>query len=295
MQRTKRPPTLWERSLERFNLSVGLIRASPLAVAGLTINLALAVIVVLAPVIAPYDPDQVYLNESLQPPSLSHLAGTDQYGRDIFSRILYGGRVSFLIPFYVIVIAAPLGTLMGLVAGYLGGKVDEALMRIADIFVSIPGLILAMAFAAALGRGNIANIMIALSLTAWPPYARLVRSITLQIREETYIEAAKANGCSSSRIMLVHIFPMLSSPVIVQTTTQLGAVILAGAALGYVGLGLSPPTAEWGLMVAEGQPLILSAWWVSTLPGLVLLISAIAFNLIGDSIRDIFDVRLISR
>ncbi|RLF05512.1 MAG: D,D-dipeptide ABC transporter permease [Thermoprotei archaeon] len=268
-----------------------LVLSSPTGLTGAVIVAGLLILALIGPALAPYDPYRQDMSERLMPPSWEHPFGTDQLGRDILSRVLYGCRISLSIAFLVVAISATIGLLLGLISGYFGGLVDEALMRVTDLFFAFPRLILAMAVAAALGP-SIVNTMLAIATVSWPVYARLVRACVLQVRSETYIEAARAIGAGHARILFKHVLPMVVHVVLVQATLDLGSVILLAAGLSFIGLGAPPPTPEWGLMVSEGRLYIRSQWWVSTFPGLAIMISALGFNMLGDALRDAFDVRL---
>jgi peptide/nickel transport system permease protein len=222
---------------------------------------------------------------------LSHLLGTDELGRDILSRIIYGTGVALKIMIIVLAIDLPLGVLLGIVAGYFGGWIDEIIMRTADIFMAFPRLILAMAIGAALGP-SLVNTMIAIAITMWPTYARLARGETLSIKERTFIEAEKALGTSKARIILSSILPLCSSTTIVRATLDMGNVIRIAAGMSFLGLGAQPPTPEWGLMVATGRSFLINQWWVPTFPGFAILLAVFGFNLLGDGIRDISDPHL---
>ncbi|MCC6062807.1 MAG: ABC transporter permease [Desulfurococcales archaeon] len=261
-----------------------------LGVAGLIIISFIIILSLIAPILAPYDPLDQRLDERLQPPSSKHLMGTDKLGRDIFSRILYGGRISLFIAVSSVVLATLIGMLIGLISGYLGGRIDDLLMRITDMFMAFPSLILALAIAAMLKPGMF-NVITAISLSSWPQYARMARAITIQVKNEPYIEAAVSIGASNTRILLGHIIPMVIPQVMIQGMINLGGAILTAAGLGFLGFGVPPPTPEWGLMVSEGRDLIQSHWWISTFPGLMIFLSVVGFNLLGDQLRDIFDVR----
>ncbi len=265
-------------------------RRNPLMVAGTVIIAALVLIAVLAPLLATHDPYQQTLNNRLLPPSAAHLFGTDSLGRDIYSRVVYGARVTLMIACLVAGISTPIGMLIGIVAGYLGGFVDEILMRIADIFLAFPRLILAIAFAAALGPG-VVNAIIAIAIAQWPSYARLARGETLNVRSNDYIHAMQVLGAGKLRIMAAYIAPMCMSSIIVRMSLDMGTIILTAAGLGFLGLGAQPPMPEWGLMVSDGRQFLVDQWWVSTLPGLAILVVVMGFNLLGDGIRDVLDPR----
>jgi peptide/nickel transport system permease protein len=266
------------------------LRANPLALLGLGIILALVVIAVAAPLIAPGGFDDQSLDARLLPPSGAHWLGTDDLGRDVFARLVYGSRTTLYIATLVAVIAAPIGLLVGTTAGYFGGWVDGTLMRINDIFLSFPGLILALGFVAALGPG-LRNAIIAVALTAWPPIARLARAETLTIRKADYIAAVRIQGASSFRIITRHIVPMCLPSVIVRITLNMAGIILTAAGLGFLGLGAQPPAPEWGAMLSTGRSHLTGAWWLATAPGVAILLTSLAFNLLGDGLRDVLDPR----
>ena len=221
-----------------------------------------------------------------RPPT--HWFGTDELGRDIYARTLYGARVTLTIVMLVSVVVAPVGLAVGTLAGYLGGWIDAVLMRITDIFLAFPRLVLALAFAAALGPG-IENAVIAISLTAWPPYARIARSETVTIAKSDFILAVVMQGASTWRVLFKHIVPLCLSSVIVRLTLDMAGIILTAAGLGFLGLGAQPPSAEWGAMVSAGRDVILDQWWVATIPGIAIFIVSLGFNLLGDGLRDVFD------
>lgn len=261
-----------------------------LGVVGLIIVLTLIIMALFAPLIAPYDPLAQNLAQRLQPISWAHWCGTDSLGRDIFSRIVYGSRVTLLIVTLVVVTVGPLGLILGCVAGYYGGVVDRILMRVTDIVLAFPKLILALAFVAALGPG-LENAIIAIAITSWPPYARVARTETMVIRNSDFIAAAKLQGASSLRIIMLHVVPLCVPSVIVRSTLDMAGVILTAAGLGFLGLGAQPPTPEWGAMIAAGREQIFDQWWVATFPGLAICIVALGFNLLGDGVRDALDAR----
>jgi peptide/nickel transport system permease protein len=266
-------------------------RQNRLALLGLAIVLTLILVAVLAPWIAPHHPHEQNLAQRLLPPgSGSHLLGTDEFGRDILSRIIYGARVTLYIVVLVALIAAPIGLIVGTAAGYLGGWVDAALMRITDVFLSFPSLILALAFVAALGPG-IENAVIAIALTSWPPYARIARAETMTIRNSDFIAVARIQGAGTGRILFRHVMPLCVSSLTVRVTLDMAGIILTAAGLGFLGLGAQPPMAEWGAMVSSGRRYILDQWWVATIPGLAIFIVSLAFNLLGDGLRDVLDPR----
>jgi peptide/nickel transport system permease protein len=262
-----------------------------LAVLGLAIVLALVLAAVFAPWIATHNPYEQNLAQRLLPPgSAGHWLGTDEFGRDIFSRLIYGARITLYIVVLVALIAAPIGLIVGTAAGYLGGWVDAALMRVTDVFLAFPSLILALAFVAALGPG-IENAVIAIALTSWPPYARIARAETLTIRNSDFIAVARIQGAGTGRILFRHVMPLCVSSLTVRVTLDMAGIILTAAGLGFLGLGAQPPMAEWGAMVSSGRRYILDQWWVATIPGLAIFVVSLAFNLLGDGLRDVLDPR----
>ncbi len=263
-------------------------RANPMAVVGLVIVLLLVLVAALAPLLAPQSPIAQDLAQRLQPPTAAHWLGTDELGRDIYARIVWGSRITLTIVGLVAVIVGPVGLLVGTVAGYAGGWLDNILMRVTDIFLAFPRLILALAFVAALGPG-IENAIIAIAITAWPPYARLARAETLSIRHSDFIAAAKMQGASPARIVAVHIAPLCTSSLVVRLTLDMAGIILTAAGLGFLGLGAQPPTPEWGAMISSGRQYVLDYWWVATVPGLAIVVVSLGFNLLGDGLRDVLD------
>jgi len=260
-----------------------------LALVGLGIVVLLVMVALLADVVAPYSPFVGDLQTTrLLPPSTAHWLGTDDQGRDILSRLIYGSRVTLYVVVLVAVLAAPIGLLVGTVAGYAGGWLDAVLMRITDIFLAFPRLILALAFVAALGPG-IGNAVIAIAITSWPPYARIARAETLTIRQADYIAAVQLIGASPWRIVLRHIMPLCVSSVIVRVTLDMAGIILTAAGLGFLGLGAQPPMPEWGAMIANGRQYVLDQWWVAAGPGAAIFLVSLAFNLLGDGLRDALD------
>ena len=265
------------------------LRANSMAMFGLGILLALLLVALLAPVLSPHDPFEQSLSNRLQPLGTEgHILGTDSLGRDILSRLIYGSRITLYIVALVALIAPVAGLLVGTVAGYVGGWTDTILMRINDIFLAFPRLVLALAFVAALGAG-IENAVLAISLTAWPPYARIARAETLTIRSADYISAIRLQGAGALRIITKHIWPLCISSLIVRVTLDMAGIILAAAGLGFLGLGAQPPSPEWGAMISEGRRFILDHWWVATVPGLAIFTVSLAFNLLGDGLRDVLD------
>ena len=259
-----------------------------LAVTGLCIVLALVLVALLAPWIATHSPIVQDLVGRLRPPSAENWLGTDELGRDIYSRIVYGARITLYIVGLVVILVGPVGLLVGTVAGYLGGWVDTVLMRITDIFLAFPRLILALAFVSALGPG-VENAIIAIAITAWPPYARIARAETLTVRNSDFIAAIRLQGASSARIIWGHVMPLCTSSLIVRLTLDMAGIILTAAGLGFLGLGAQPPLPEWGAMISTGRQYLLDEWWVATMPGIAILIVALGFNLLGDGLRDVLD------
>ena len=284
--RRRRAEARWRYSKDTYILW----RRNRLMVLGTAIILGLLLVAALAPLLATHNPYEQILNDRLLAPSMTHWFGTDSLGRDIYSRVVYGARVTLTIALLVAAISTPLGMLMGIVAGYLGGMTDEILMRLADVFLAFPRLILAIAFAAALGPG-VENAIIAIAIAHWPSYARLARAETLNVKNNDYIQAMRVLGAGKARIMAGHILPLTLSSIIVRMSLDMGTIILTAAGLGFLGLGAQPPMPEWGLMVSDGRQFLVDQWWVSTLPGLAILVVVMGFNLLGDGIRDVLDPR----
>ena len=265
------------------------LRSNPLTMIGLIILVFIIVCAILAPVLATHDPFAQNLGERLKPPGFDgHIFGTDSLGRDIYSRLLYGARISIYIVLLVAMVAPLLGLIIGTVAGYAGGWADVVLMRITDIFLGFPRLVLALAFVAALGAG-IENAVLAISLTAWPPYARIARAETLTIRNSDFIAAIRLQGAGPMRIVTRHIWPLCISSLVIRVTLDMAGIILTAAGLGFLGLGAQPPSPEWGAMISEGRKYLLDYWWVATIPGLAIFAISLAFNLLGDGMRDVLD------
>ena len=237
---------------------------------------------------APASPYAQDLTQRLLPPSHQHWFGTDELGRDLYTRVIHGGRVTLSIVVLVAIIVAPLGLLIGIAAGYFGGLVDTVLMRITDVFLAFPRLILALAFVSALGPG-IENAVIAIALTTWPPYARVARAETLTLRESDFISAIRLQGASPIRILLRHVMPLCLSSVIIRVTLDMAGIIITAAGLGFLGLGAQPPMPEWGAMVATGRNYLIDQWWVAAMPGLAIFVVSLGFNLLGDGLRDVLD------
>lgn len=270
-----------------------LIRINTLSLVGLTIVLALFLTAILAPVIAPYPEDiwKPHISERLQPPNMEHLFGTDELGRDILSRVIFGASLSLQVAIVVIAVCLAIGVPLGATAGYIGGWVDMTIMRITDIFLAFPNILLAMCIAALLSP-SLVNTMIAISITWWPWYARMARGLTLSLKEQQYVEAARGMGAKGITIIRRHILPNCLGPLAVQASLDLGWAILTTASLGFIGLGAQPPQPEWGLMTSLGRRWMPQWWWVATFPALATMITVLGFNFLGDAFRDIIDPRL---
>ena len=271
--------------------SLRLIRKNKTAMLGFVTIGVLLLLAAFAPLIAPYSPTAMSLRDRLSPPSISHFFGTDDAGRDIFSRVIYGSRITLRICVVVVGLTLVIGSVLGIVSGYIGGWLDEIIMRFSDIFLAFPALILAMAITAALGP-SLQNAIIAMAVIWWPRYARIARGQVLIIREVDYVTSARAVGAGTLRIMFHHIFPACVSPIIVEATLDLGEVVITAATLSFIGFGAQPPTPEWGAMVSIGRNFLRDYWWYSTFPGLAILVTVVGFNLLGDAMRDILDPRL---
>jgi len=259
-----------------------------IAVVGLAIVTAFVLVAVLAPVLAPYSAITQDLMQRLKPPNSTHWLGTDELGRDIFSRLIWGARITLSIVLMVSAITAPIGLLVGCCAGYFGGWADAVLMRFTDVFLALPRLILALAFVAALGPG-IGNAVLAITLVAWPPYARVARAETIALRHSEFIEAARVAGASSMRIVFRHLMPLCLPSVIVRMSLDMAGIILTAAGLGFLGLGAQPPSPEWGAMIATGRKFMIDQWWVAAMPGIAIALVSFGFNLLGDGLRDWLD------
>ncbi|MCF2136515.1 MAG: ABC transporter permease [Candidatus Thorarchaeota archaeon] len=286
--------------LKEIRYSLYLIRKSPLVVTGIVIMVVFILLAIFAPFLAPYGPEQrIWDDVNLPPGSPSnvpgnpvHFWGTDNSGGDTYSRILYGAQIDLRVSITVVLVAVTVGTILGAVSGYYGGKIDELMMRITDVFFAFPGLILAMAIVMALGSRSLDNISLSLMVTWWPAYARLVRGQVLAEREKLYVEAARSVGASDGRILLNHIIPNTIQPLIVQATMDTGAVLLVAAGLSFIGFGPPAGVAEWGLMIAKGQDVFGINPWAMFFPGMAILFVSLALNLVGDGIRDIMDPKL---
>jgi peptide/nickel transport system permease protein len=268
-----------------------------LAVVGLVIVVLLVLCAVFAPWLAPYPEDGAGLAKVASrnlPPGGEYLLGTDTVGRDVLSRIMYGARTAVTVPLVVVGLAIAIGVPLGLIAGYRGGWLDEAIMRVADMFLAFPPLLLAMVIVSLLGP-SLWHAALALAIAWWPWYARLVRGMTASLRTRPFVEGARTLGLRDSVVLVRHVLPNASSPILVQATVDVGTVILAMGGLAFLGLGAQPPVADWGLMVAEGRVNILSHWWVATFAGLAIFVAVLGFNLLGDALRNILDPREVAR
>ncbi len=284
------PETRWQASMGRSWRLLRMLMKNPLALLGSIIILTLILVAAFAPWIAPYSPIGQDLGNRLLPPSAVHWMGTDELGRDIYSRVIHGSRITLLIVALVAIISAPLGLLVGAVSGYFGGWADKLLMGITDVFLSMPKLILALAFVAALGPG-IENAIIAIAITAWPVYARIARAETMTFRQSEFIAATQMLGASNTRIILRHVLPLCTSSMIVRMTLDMAGIILTAAGLGFLGLGAQPPLPEWGAMISRGRTFILDQWWVATMPGIAIIVVSLGFCFLGDGLRDVLDPR----
>ena len=284
------PASAFQARCQRVYLAWRSFSHNPIAMVGFGIILVLVVMAILAPLVTSGDGTSQVLQDRLQTPSAAHWFGTDQLGRDIFDRIVWGSQITLYIVALVGIIVVPVGLLVGTVAGYVGGWVDAILMRITDIFLAFPRLILALAFVSALGPG-LENAVLAIALTTWSPFARIARAETLTIRNSEHIMAARVQGASTARILLHHVTPLCLSSVIVRLTLDMAGIILTAAGLGFLGLGAQPPLPEWGAMISDGRQYLLDQWWVPTIPGLAILVVSMGFNLLGDGLRDVLDPR----
>ncbi len=271
--------------------SFRLLARIPTAWIGAAIVALLILVALVGPAAAPYDPFHISAAEKLQAPSPNHRFGTDDLGRDLLSRVLAGARISLAVGVVVLTLAMVLGVGLGLIAGYWGGWVDEALMRTTDVFLAFPRLVLAIAIAATLGAG-LSNTVLAIALSWWPWYTRLVRGQLLSLREQEFVLAAVSLGAGRRRILLRHLLPNVGTTVVIQASIDIGFAILATASLSFIGLGAQPPTPEWGAIIAQARSYMVDAWWYPTFPGMVIFLAVLGFNLLGNAIRDAFDPRL---
>jgi peptide/nickel transport system permease protein len=282
------PASRAQARLGRAYLAWMAFRRNRLAMIGLVIVLIMVLVAAFAPWLAPYDPNAPILLDRLRPASAAHWFGTDELGRDILSRVVHGARLTLYVVLLVAVIAAPVGLLIGTASGYLGGWLDSVLMRITDIFLAFPKLILALAFVSALGPG-IENAIIAIAITSWPPYARIARAETITIRDSDFIAAVRLQGAGAMRIVWSHVVPLCTSSLIIRVTLDMAGIILTAAGLGFLGLGAQPPLPEWGAMISSGRRFLLDQWWVATVPGIAIFVVSLGFNLLGDGLRDVLD------
>jgi len=282
------PSSITQARVQRFYLAWLIFRRNPIAMTGLLIIATLVLMALFAPWITATDGLEPQLKDRLQPASAAHWFGTDGLGRDIYDRIVWGSRITLYIVGLVGIIVVPVGLVVGTVAGYVGGAVDNVLMRITDIFLAFPRLILALALVAALGPG-LENAVLAIALTTWSPYARIARAEALTIRNSEFIMAAQVQGASTGGILFRHVMPLCLSSVIVRLTLDMAGIILTAAGLGFLGLGAQPPTPEWGAMISTGRQYLLDQWWIPTVPGLAIFVVSLGFNLLGDGLRDVLD------
>lgn len=281
------------RPVSRWRVAAETLRRSPLSIAGLVIVLAVVLVALFAPWIAPYPEDAgatVNFAQRLKPPSWEHWFGTDIVGRDVLSRVIVGSRISLVIAFCVIALAVLIGVPLGIIAAYWGGWLGGVIMRVNEVFLAIPSLVFVLAVSALLGP-SLPVVIAAISLAWWTWYARLAYGEVLSLKQEQFVEAAQVSGASGLRVAFGEILPNLSSVLIVKITLDIGYVILLGAALGFLGLGVQPPDPEWGIMVAEGRDQLPDIWWLTTFPGLAIFVTVIGFNLLGDGLNDIFGAR----
>ena len=280
-----------ESARRELSLYARIFARSASSMLGLALVVGFLVLAAIGPFIVPYPEDArgaVHLDQKLQPPSARHWFGTDEVGNDVYTRVVLGARVSLQVGLVITLIALAIGVPLGMIAGYLGGVSGEVIMRVTDLFLSVPGLVLALAIVGALGPG-IVNAMIALSLVWWPGYVRLVQAKALALRSEVFVEAARAVGTGRLRILCVHILPNCLSPITVKASMDMGLAILAAASLGFIGLGAQPPIPEWGAMISHGRNYLPTWWWYSAFPGLAIYLTVLGFNLIGDGLRDLLD------
>jgi len=261
------------------------------AVVGGALLLAMSLAILLAPALSPYDPIKTNQRDPLEPPSTAHLMGTDRFGRDILSRVLWGGRISLAVGVVSVGIAACSGIVLGLAAGYYGRRADAVIMRLTDLLLAFPGILLALAIIATLGS-SLPNLMIAVGIAAIPEYIRITRGTVLSLVEQEYVLAARVVGCRDDAVIFKHILPNVTAPLIVLATLGTAGAIITGSALSFLGLGIRPPAPEWGNMLAEGREFLQYAWWVAFFPGLAIMLAVLAINLLGDGLRDALDPRL---
>ena len=287
---TETPASAWQARCGRWYRVWLRTLQSPAMLFGLTILALMVFCAAFAPWLAPLDPNAQDINRRLAPPGAAFWLGTDQLGRDLLSRVIYGTRPTLLIVTLVALLSAPVGLAVGICAGYFGGWVNALLMRITDVFMAFPRLVLALALVAVLGPG-IENAVIAIAITAWPPYARIARTETLTTKASDYLQAARVQGLPTSRILLGHLLPVCLPSTVIRVTLDMAGIILTAAGLGFLGLGAQPPMSEWGAMIAAGRQFIFDQWWVAAVPGVAILLGSLAFNLVGDGLRDVLDPR----
>ncbi len=267
------------------------LRRRKFALVGLVVMVVVGAVALLAPWLAPYDPIKINPAEALQPPSLAHPFGTDQYGRDILSRMVAGSRLSLLTGLGAVAIALATGIVLGLLSGVVGGWTDLLFMRLVDIMMAFPSILMALVVVAVLGQGTV-NVMVAVGVSLVPTFVRLVRGDVLAVKENVYVEAARALGCGQGRLALRHVLPNIVAPVIVLSTVAIAWSIILGASLSFLGLGPRPPVPEWGIDLSNGRGYLLRAWWISSMPGFCIMLTVVAVNLVGDALRDELDPRL---
>ena len=287
---TETPGSAWQARCGRWYRVWLRTLQSPAMLFGLTILALMVFCAAFAPWLAPLDPNAQDINRRLAPPGAAFWLGTDQLGRDLLSRVIYGTRPTLLIVTLVALLSAPVGLAVGICAGYFGGWINALLMRITDVFMAFPRLVLALALVAVLGPG-IENAVIAIAITAWPPYARIARTETLTTKASDYLQAARVQGLPTSRILLGHLLPVCLPSTVIRVTLDMAGIILTAAGLGFLGLGAQPPMSEWGAMIASGRQFIFDQWWVAAVPGVAILFGSLAFNLVGDGLRDVLDPR----
>ncbi|GAB4568201.1 MAG: ABC transporter permease [Anaerolineae bacterium] len=288
------PGSLRASRLEEWRRAWFRLRRSAVSLLGLGIVTVIVLAAIFAPYITPYPEDAgnaVHFANAHEPPSLKHPFGTDEIGRDVLTRVVFGARISLALGVVVLTIAIGVGVPLGLIAGYWGGRVSTIIMRVTDVFLAIPPLVLALAVSAAL-KPNLTTSMVAISFGWWPWFTRLVYGEVLSVKQELFVEAAQSLGASRLRIAFREILPNVLSPILVKATLDLGFVILIGASLSFLGLGAQPPSPAWGTSIAEGRVYLPGAWWAATFPGLAIFVTVLGFNLLGDGLRDIFDVDL---
>lgn len=282
------PASAWQARCGSYYRGLDRALRSPMTLFGIAAVLGMALVAITAPWLAGIDPNVQDFTCRLQPPSAAHWLGTDQLGRDLWSRLLYGTRPTLMIVLLVAWLSAPMGLAVGICAGYFGGWINTIFMRVTDIFMALPRLVLALMFVAVMGPGII-NAVIAITVTAWPPYARLARTETLAIRNSDFLHAARVAGIPTWRILVGQVVPLCLPSTVIRVTLDMAGVILTAAGLGFLGLGAQPPLAEWGAMVATGRLYIFDQWWVAAVPGAAILLGSLAFNLLGDGLRDVLD------